>query len=150
MVYEFLVGQPPFWDQNPMKIYEQYVCSLTFHLLILTSFAPSRIVEARIRYPHSLSPNARDLISKLCVPDTSKRLGNISGGAGTVKAHPFFKGINWDDLYHRRSNGPIVPHLKGKADTRNFDEYEPEAPPDQRDKYTDELARRYESSFADF
>ena len=24
LVYEFLVGQPPFWDQNPMKIYEQY------------------------------------------------------------------------------------------------------------------------------
>jgi serine/threonine protein kinase len=23
LVYEFLVGQPPFWDQNPMKIYEQ-------------------------------------------------------------------------------------------------------------------------------
>ena len=22
LVYEFLVGQPPFWDQNPMKIYE--------------------------------------------------------------------------------------------------------------------------------
>ncbi|CAD0106316.1 unnamed protein product [Aureobasidium uvarum] len=24
LIYEFLVGQPPFWDQNPMKIYEQY------------------------------------------------------------------------------------------------------------------------------
>lgn len=23
LVYEFLVGQPPFWDQNPMRIYEQ-------------------------------------------------------------------------------------------------------------------------------
>lgn len=23
LIYEFLVGQPPFWDQNPMKIYEQ-------------------------------------------------------------------------------------------------------------------------------
>ena len=23
LVYEFLVGQPPFWDKNPMKIYEQ-------------------------------------------------------------------------------------------------------------------------------
>lgn len=22
-VFEMLVGQPPFWDQNPMKIYEQ-------------------------------------------------------------------------------------------------------------------------------
>lgn len=28
LIYEFLVGQPPFWDQNPMKIYEQYVPSL--------------------------------------------------------------------------------------------------------------------------
>jgi serine/threonine protein kinase len=25
LVYEFLVGQPPFWDQNPMRIYEQSV-----------------------------------------------------------------------------------------------------------------------------
>jgi serine/threonine protein kinase len=25
LVYEFLVGQPPFWDQNPMRIYEQCV-----------------------------------------------------------------------------------------------------------------------------
>lgn len=23
LIYEFLVGQPPFWDQNPIKIYEQ-------------------------------------------------------------------------------------------------------------------------------
>ena len=22
LVYEFLVGQPPFWNSNPMKIYE--------------------------------------------------------------------------------------------------------------------------------
>jgi serine/threonine protein kinase len=31
LVYEFLVGQPPFWDQNPMKIYEQYVFTLCFY-----------------------------------------------------------------------------------------------------------------------
>jgi serine/threonine protein kinase len=29
LIYEFLVGQPPFWDQSPMKIYEQYVSTLT-------------------------------------------------------------------------------------------------------------------------
>lgn len=23
LIFEMLVGQPPFWDQNPMKIYEQ-------------------------------------------------------------------------------------------------------------------------------
>ncbi len=27
LVYEFLVGQPPFWDKNPMKIYEQWVAA---------------------------------------------------------------------------------------------------------------------------
>lgn len=24
LIYEFIVGQPPFWDANPMKIYEKY------------------------------------------------------------------------------------------------------------------------------
>ena len=28
LIYEFLVGQPPFWDQNPMRIYEQCVLFL--------------------------------------------------------------------------------------------------------------------------
>jgi serine/threonine protein kinase len=32
LVYEFLVGQPPFWDQNPMKIYEQCVPPLSLPL----------------------------------------------------------------------------------------------------------------------
>jgi protein kinase A len=95
-----------------------------------------------------MSPDARSLIGGLCTVDTSKRLGNIQGGAAAVKAHPWFQHINWDDLYHRRTHGPIVPHLRGPADTRNFDEYEPE--PEGRDPYTNELARRYEESFADF
>jgi len=28
LVYEFLVGQPPFWDQNPLKIYSKCVLIL--------------------------------------------------------------------------------------------------------------------------
>jgi len=129
LVYEFLVGQPPFWDQNPMKIYEQ-------------------IVEGKVRYPSAMSAEARDLISRLCTVDTSKRLGNIQGGASAIKSHPWFKNINWDDLYNRRISGPIVPHLRGPADTRNFDEYDPE--PEGRDPFTKELERRYQSAFADF
>lgn len=39
LVYEFLVGQPPFWDQNPMKIYEQY------GLRVLPSKCTQLIVE---------------------------------------------------------------------------------------------------------
>lgn len=27
LIYEFLTGYPPFWDQNPMEIYKQYAFS---------------------------------------------------------------------------------------------------------------------------
>lgn len=115
LIYEFLVGQPPFWDQNPMKIYEQ-------------------IVEGKVRYPSAMGADARDIIDKLCTVDVSKRLGNVKGGAATVKAHPWFKSIDWDAVYHRRMQGPIVPHLRSADDTRNFDEYDAE--PVNREQYT--------------
>jgi len=115
LIYEFLVGQPPFWDQNPMKIYEQ-------------------IVEGKVRYPSAMGHDARDIIAGLCTVDVGRRLGNVKGGAATVKAHPWFSNINWDAVYHRKMQGPIVPHLRGADDTRNFDEYDAE--PVHRDPYT--------------
>ncbi|KAF2171794.1 hypothetical protein M409DRAFT_63371 [Zasmidium cellare ATCC 36951] len=129
LIYEFLVGQPPFWDQNPMKIYEQ-------------------IVEGKVRYPSAMSKDARDIIGGLCTVDVTKRLGNVKGGASTVKKHPWFKNINWDELYHRKMQGPIVPHLKAPDDTRNFDEYDAE--PQQKEPYTKEMQEKYDRMFADF
>lgn len=108
----------------------------------------NRIVEGRVRYPSAMSPDARSLIGGLCTVDTSKRLGNIQGGASTVKAHPWFREINWDDLYHRRMHGPIVPHLRGPADTRNFDEYDAE--PEGREPYTPEMVQKWDEFFKDF
>ena len=81
-----------------------------------------------------MTPLARDLISKLCTVDVSNRLGHIQGGAKKVKEHEWFAEINWDDVYYRKMQGPIVPHLKGPDDTRNFDEYDAE--PAKRDQYT--------------
>ena len=107
-----------------------------------------RIIEGKIRYPSAMSPEARDLISRLCTVDTSKRLGNIQGGSDRVKSHPWFKNIDWQALYDRKMQGPIVPHLRGPADTRNFDEYEPESV--NRDSYTEEMRGVYEDAFKDF
>ncbi|PSK42424.1 hypothetical protein B9Z65_4338 [Elsinoe australis] len=129
LIYEFLVGQPPFWDQNPMKIYEQ-------------------IVEGKIRFPSAMSSDARDIISGLCTVDVAKRLGHTRGGASAVKAHAWFKNIDWDAIYFRKIQGPIVPHLKGPADTRNFDEYDAE--PMAKEQYTKELSDKYDWHFRDF
>ncbi|KAF2725367.1 Pkinase-domain-containing protein [Polychaeton citri CBS 116435] len=129
LIYEFLVGQPPFWDQNPMKIYEQ-------------------IVEGKVRYPSAMSADARSIIGGLCTVDVSKRLGNMAGGAQRVREHPWFAKIDWDKLYRREMKGPIVPHLRSADDTRNFDEYDAE--PVHRDTFTKEMQQKYDPAFADF
>jgi protein kinase A len=107
-----------------------------------------RIVEGRVRFPSAMSTEARDLISGLCTVDTSKRLGNIQGGASAVKSHAWFRNIDWDQLYYRKVNGPIVPHLRGPADTRNFDEYEPESA--NREPYTKQMSEKWDEYFKDF
>ncbi len=91
---------------------------------------------------------AQDLIRRLCTVDRSRRLGNISGGAFRVKCHAWFNGIVWDDVYHRRQRGPIIPHLRFPGDAQCFDVY----PEDDvgKEPYTDEMARQYDAYFVDF
>ncbi|RYP24242.1 hypothetical protein DL765_000737 [Monosporascus sp. GIB2] len=131
LIYEFLTGYPPFWHQNPIEIYKQ-------------------ILEKPVLFPAEplVSPNARDIIRALCTVDRSQRLGNISGGARPVKSHPFFYGVDWDALYHRRVRPPIQPHVRFPGDTQCFDVY----PEDdgKREPYTEELASRYDHYFEGF
>ncbi|KAL9608272.1 MAG: hypothetical protein Q9167_006881 [Letrouitia subvulpina] len=129
LLYEFLVGQPPFWNQNPMKIYEM-------------------IIEGKIKYPKDMPPEARNLINGLCTVNPSNRLGNLSGGVQRVKSHPFFAPIDWDNLYYRRIKGPIIPELRHPADASNFDDYDPA--PEKKSVYTKEMASKYDNDFKDF
>jgi len=149
LVYEMLIGQPPFWDQNPMRIYEQ-------------------IVQGHIRFPvpssHSSHPGrpslhvprvARDFILALCKTDPTERLGHIVGGSKRVMQHHFFDGIHWDEIYYRRRRGPIIPRVEWEGDAGNFDEY-PDPPDDVeeseggRGKYTEEMRQDWDFAFQDF
>ena len=60
-----------------------------------------------------MSADAKDLVSKLCEVDPSKRLGNLKGRASEVRNHVWFKDIDWTKLYKREMKGPIIPQLKG-------------------------------------
>ncbi|KAK3365197.1 kinase-like domain-containing protein [Lasiosphaeria ovina] len=131
LIYEFLTGYPPFWHQNPIEIYKQ-------------------IVEKPVVFPHDppISEEAKDIIRQLCTVDRSRRLGNISGGAAKVKAHPFFNGVDWDAVIQRRQRGPIIPPIRYPGDAQCFDIYPEEDA--VRDEYTDEMAERYDDYFRDF
>ncbi|PSS28090.1 hypothetical protein M430DRAFT_162973 [Amorphotheca resinae ATCC 22711] len=131
LIYEFLTGYPPFWSASPIEIYKQ-------------------IVSKPVSFPSepAISPEAKDIIRQFCTVDRSRRLGNISGRAQRVKEHPFFRGIQWDDVYYRRCRGPIIPPIRFKGDAQCFDIY-----PDEklgRDLYTDDLRAKWEDKFKDF
>ncbi|KAK3336409.1 kinase-like domain-containing protein [Cercophora scortea] len=131
LIYEFLTGYPPFWHQNPIEIYKQ-------------------IVEKPVVFPHDppISDAAKDIIRQFCTVDRSRRLGNISGGAARVKAHPFFDGVDWDAIVHKRDRGPIVPPVRYPGDAQCFDIYPEEDA--TRDEYTGEMAQKYDDYFKDF
>jgi len=95
-----------------------------------------------------MSANAKDIVGKLCRVDPLHRLGNMSGGARDVKAHPWFAHIDWKRLYNRELSPPIKPHLTGPADTRNFECYDDE--PRRKSVYTPELQKKYDHHFACF
>ncbi|KAI9743806.1 MAG: serine/threonine protein kinase, AGC [Claussenomyces sp. TS43310] len=139
LLYEFLTGYPPFWHQQPMEIYKQILNKpITF----------PRPNPSSSTTPPPVSPAARDLILQLCTVDRHKRLGNIKGGAQRVKSHPFFDGVEWEDVYNRKYKGPIIPPIRFAGDTQCFDTY-----PDEKEggrSWGPEAAEKWDRHFEDF
>ncbi|XP_014669463.1 PREDICTED: protein kinase DC2-like [Priapulus caudatus] len=104
LIYEMLIGYPPFFDDNPFGIYE-------------------KILTGVIEWPKHIDLVAKDLIRKLLVQDRTRRLGNMKRGAEDVKHHRWFKRIAWADVYQRKLQPPIVPNISHDGDTRNFEDY---------------------------
>ena len=52
-----------------------------------------------------------DLISRLLDVNESIRLGSGAGGGDAVKAHAFFRGLDWDKLEHKQVEPPVVPTI---------------------------------------
>ncbi|KAI4377804.1 hypothetical protein MLD38_015379 [Melastoma candidum] len=100
IMFEMLVGYPPFCADEPIMACRKIV-HWKKHLKI-----PE---EAR------LSPEAKDLISRLLC-DAEHRLG--TRGAAQIKAHPWFKDVDWDRLYE--IDAAFKPKVNGELDTQNF------------------------------
>ncbi|KAK8679372.1 hypothetical protein V6N13_144827 [Hibiscus sabdariffa] len=110
IMYEMLVGYPPFYSDDPVT-----TCRKIVHWKNHLKFPE----EAR------LTPEAKDLICKLLC-DVDHRLG-ISG-ADQIKAHPWFKSTQWDKLYEM--DAAFKPHVEGELDTQNFMKFdEVDCPP---------------------
>mmetsp|Transcript_81445 Transcript_81445/g.230790 ORF Transcript_81445/g.230790 Transcript_81445/m.230790 type:complete len:320 (-) Transcript_81445:125-1084(-) len=104
LIYEMIVGQPPFCDEDPMGIYQ-------------------KILSGKIVFPKSFDKNAKGLVKKLLTADLGKRYGNLKNGVDDIKQHKWFKEINFGDLVDKKLSAPFKPKVTGDTDTSNFDDY---------------------------
>lgn len=56
------------------------------------------IIMEEVKFPRTLSYEARDLLSGLLIKNPNNRLGGGPDDAKAIMYHPFFSCINWRDL----------------------------------------------------
>nr|XP_053784505.1 RAC-alpha serine/threonine-protein kinase isoform X2 [Desmodus rotundus] len=96
------------------------------------------ILMEEIRFPRTLSPEAKALLSGLLKKDPKQRLGGGSEDAKEIMQHRFFASIVWQDVYEKKLSPPFKPQVTSETDTRYFDEEFTAqmitiTPPDQED-----------------
>ncbi|XP_063700504.1 RAC serine/threonine-protein kinase-like [Culicoides brevitarsis] len=118
VMYEMLCGRLPFFNRDH---------DVLFTLILLEE----------VKFPRSISFEARSLLSGLLIKQPEKRLGGGPDDYKEIQQHPFFASINWNDLVHRRITPPFKPQVESETDTRYFDtEFTGESveltPPDEK------------------
>ncbi|RCN47457.1 kinase domain protein [Ancylostoma caninum] len=104
LMYEMMAGQPPFEADNEDDLFEA-------------------ILNDDVLYPVWLSKEAVNILKAFMTKNPSKRLGCVQsqGGEDAIRAHPFFREIDWDALEARHVKPPFKPKIKSKRDANNFD-----------------------------
>lgn len=102
LTFDMLTGGPPFTGENRKKTID-------------------KILKARLFLPPYLSNEARDLIRKLLKRHVPHRLGAGTDDAFSIKSHPFFRNLNWNDVVNRRMEPPFKPNIESDDDASLFD-----------------------------
>uniref|UniRef100_A0A2K6SGX9 non-specific serine/threonine protein kinase n=1 Tax=Saimiri boliviensis boliviensis TaxID=39432 RepID=A0A2K6SGX9_SAIBB len=103
VMYEMMCGRLPFYNQDHEKLFEL-------------------ILMEEIRFPRTLGPEAKSLLSGLLKKDPKQRLGGGSEDAKEIMQHRFFAGIAWQHVYEKKLSPPFKPQVTSETDTRYFDE----------------------------
>ena len=82
-----LTGLPPFYCRDRERLFE-------------------KIRRADLTYPKYLSGEAKGVLTGLLTRDPQQRLGTGPADAAELKAHPFFRGIDFVDMLQRKSQAP--------------------------------------------
>lgn len=104
IMYEMLIGYPPFCSENPQDTYRKVM-----------NWRETLVFPAEV----PISEEAKDTIVKFCC-DSERRLGSQKG-LEDLKLISFFKGVDWEHIRERPAAIPV--EVKSIDDTSNFDDF---------------------------
>jgi len=104
VLFEILLGYTPFCGETMDDIF-------------------ANVVEGKIDCPKHMDASAKDLVTKLLVPNPTKRLGCLKTGAKGLQKHKFFAGIDFRSMLNRRQPAPHKPTVSSADDTSMFAKY---------------------------
>ena len=116
LIYELLYGNTPFFNMDKTRMYDL----INTGAISFPKFIQIEGEEKPRNY--KVSEDAKNIISKFLEKDPGTRLGRQ--GLDEIKKHPFFSGINFDDLNKKKIKPPFRPNFskEEKDITNNFDE----------------------------
>ncbi|KFP04393.1 RAC-beta serine/threonine-protein kinase, partial [Calypte anna] len=103
VMYEMTCGRLPFYNQDHERLFEL-------------------ILMEEIRFPRTLSPEAKSLLAGLLKKDPKQRLGGGPRDAQEVMEHRFFAPIDWQEVVEKKLVPPFKPQVTSEIDTRYFDD----------------------------
>ncbi|KAK4877406.1 hypothetical protein RN001_009912 [Aquatica leii] len=104
IMYEMLIGYPPFCSENPQDTYRKVM-----------NWRDTLQFPAEV----PISEEAKDTIVRFCC-EAERRLGSQKG-IEELKLVPFFRGVDWEHIRERPAAIPV--EVKSIDDTSNFDDF---------------------------
>lgn len=142
LMYEMLLGQSPFRGDDEDEIFDAILEDEPLYPITMPREAVSILQKVCQVGIWGKRISLTTLAGQLLTRDPNRRLGSGKSDAEEIKAHPFFRDVNWDDVMKKRIPPPYCPTIvrtlllryeliirlinsaqqKGSADTSNFDE----------------------------
>lgn len=136
LIFEMNAGYSPFWVKTFL---------LFFHFLIESLQDADqqkiyhKIINGKFRPRSSFSDNLIDVVRGLLQKDLTKRLGMMFNGVNDIKKHPWFRDMDWLQIFLKKIRAPWLPDIRAN----NFPDAEDEEP-------SRSSVNLYEKEFQDF
>lgn len=102
LAYQLIIGQLPFSSVNITRLYKA-----------ITTQTP--------RYLNKCSDVEKSFLEGLLTKDPTMRLGCREDGENEIFSHPYFSGLNWDDVYDKKYTPEFLPLIEDTDLLYNFD-----------------------------